>query len=222
MKKFTVADGAALVIWLLPAIYLWSIYPSLPAIVPVHWDIHGAVDRYGSKQEFLLAPCILMAVSAGVFLLMRFLPNIDPKKQVKFGEQTFNKIALGIVVFTAALDIAIIYGSTHKSVAIDKLIFPMIGLLYAFLGNMFNNIKPNYFAGFRTPWALEDEDNWRATHRFAGKIWFIGGLIMAVTTLLLPTMASTIVFMSAVGILVFVPIIYSYSYFKKHQADQNL
>ena len=30
----------------------------------------------------------------------------------------------------------------------------------------------------RTPWTLEDEDNWRKTHHLASKIWFIGGLIM--------------------------------------------
>ncbi|MDQ2752120.1 MAG: SdpI family protein, partial [Bacteroidota bacterium] len=35
------------------------------------------------------------------------------------------------------------------------------------MGNNFYNIKPNYFAGYRLPWTLESEENWRKTHHLA-------------------------------------------------------
>jgi uncharacterized membrane protein len=219
MKKFTVLDGAALVVWLLPAVYLFFVYTSLPQTVPVHYDLQGNVNRYGSKSEFLAFQGIMLGVPALVYLLLKFLPLIDPKKQVKYGEGTFQKLAFGLVVFLSALNIAIVFSTINHGFKIDKLIFPLIGLLFAFIGNLMNSIKPNYFAGFRTPWALENEDNWRATHRLASKVWFFGGMILTVATLLIPAPASGIVFPCIVVVMVLVPYIYSYSFFKKHQLN---
>ena len=219
MKKFTWMDMGALVVWLLPVVYLIYIYPTLPTSVPMHYGINGQVDRYGSKTEFLFVVLAMMLVGLLVYLLLKFLPAIDPKKQVKFGEATFQKLALGIVMFLSALNIGIIFTTVHHGVKIDRLILPLIGLFFAFMGNMMYNIKPNYFAGVRTPWTLENEDNWRATHRLAGKLWFIGGITLTITLFIIPEVAATIVFMSGTLILAFVPIIYSYIYFKKHQLN---
>src|SRR5438309_3934620 len=111
--------------------------------------------------------------------------------------------------------IGITLSSSTKGFRVDKIIFPVVGLFFAFMGNVMHSIKPNYFAGLRTPWTLEDPDNWRATHRLAGKLWFAGGLVTTVAVLLLPTVAGFIVFMGILAVLVLIPIIYSYRYFKK-------
>ena len=216
MKKFTLMDGAALVIWLLPAVYLFLIYADLPQTVPVHYGLKGTVDRYGSKSEFLVTSFILIGVSALVYLLLKFLPAIDPKKKVKFGEATFQKMAFGMIIFLAALNIVIIYATVHRGFDISKLIFPLMGLLFVFIGNMMNSIKPNYFVGFKAPWALENEDNWRATHRLASRLWVAGGLVITIVTFILPTEPGTIAFMCGVAVLAIVPYVYSYRYFRKH------
>ena len=215
-------DIAALVLWLLPVVYVVYIYSSLPASVPVHFDIDGKADRYGSRGEFLALQGVLMGTSALVYLLLKFLPAIDPKKYVKYGEATFQKLALGLVLFLAALDIAIAYATLNNSFDVGKLILPVVGLLFAFIGNVMNSIKPNYFAGVRTPWTLEDPDTWRSTHRLASKLWFFGGIGLTIAVLLLPNKAGMIVFLSIVGILVLIPVIYSYLYYKKHHpSNQN-
>lgn len=222
MKKFNSLDLVAVVIWLLPAAYLLYIFPSLPNSVPVHFGIDGTPDRYGTQAEFLVVFFILMGTSAFVYLLLKALPAIDPKKMVKFGEATFQKMALGLVLFLAALTIAIIFSTANQSFKIDKLILPIIGLLFAFIGNIMHSIKPNYFAGIRTPWTLEDNDTWRATHRLAGKLWFAGGIVLTITVLFLPSKPGFIVFMIAVAILTLIPVVYSYIYYKQHhQTDQN-
>lgn len=217
MKKFTMLDAAAIVLWILPGAYLLYVYSSLPATVPVHFGIDGTPDRYGHKTEMLTGVFILMGASAFVYMLLNMLPAIDPKKMVKYGEATFQKMALGLVLFLSTLTIAIIFATVNKGFRIDRLIYPIIGLLFAFIGNMMNSIKPNYFAGIRTPWALENPDNWKATHRLAGKLWFTGGIAITVAVLLLPATLGFIVFMSITGILVLIPYIYSYLYFKKSQ-----
>jgi len=222
MKKINSMDIAAMILWLLPIVYVASIYSSLPASVPVHFDIDGRPNGYGSKGDFLGTQGILIIMSAFVYLLMKFLPAIDPKKYVKYGEATFQKLALGIVFFMAALDIAIAYAAVHQSFEVGKLLLPIIGLLFAFIGNIMNSIKPNYFAGVRTPWTLEDPDTWRSTHRLASKLWFFGGIGLTIAVLLLPNKAGMTVFLSIVGILVLIPVIYSYLYYKKHHpSNQN-
>lgn len=221
MKKFNYLDAVALVVWLLPLAYLYSIYGSLPQKVPLHYGLNGTIDRYGDKSEFLLTDWILLGVPALVYLLMRFITRIDPKKQTKFGQETFLKLGVGVVIFISALNICIIYATAHQGFQIDKLILPLLGLMFVFIGNIFNSIKPNYFAGFRTPWALENEDNWRATHRLVSKIWFAGGILITVLTLLLPPSPATIVMLSIIAVMVIVPFVYSYLYFKNQRLNQN-
>jgi len=219
MKKFSLLDGGALAIWLLPVIYLFLIYGGLPPVVPVHYGLNGAVDRYGSKSEFLTTSAILMGASAFVYLLLKFLPAIDPKKKVRYGERTFQKLGFGIVIFLAALNLCIMYATVHRGFEVGKLIFPLAGLLFVFIGNVMNSIKPNYFAGVRTPWTLESEDNWRATHRLASRLWVSGGLVITVITFILPAKPGTIIFMCGVAVLVLIPVTYSYIYFKKHRLN---
>lgn len=221
MKKFTYIDATALIVWLLPIAYLFSIYNALPQIVPLHYGADGKVNRYGDKSELIMATGVMLFVGALVYLLLKFLPAIDPKKKVKYGEETFRKIAFGILLFVSALNIAILYVTGHRNLPIDKIMLPIAGLLFTFMGNMMNNIKPNYFAGVRTPWTLESEDTWRATHRLAGKLWFTGGLVITAATLMLPSLPATIVFGAGVLALTFIPVIYSYVYFKNHQPQNN-
>ncbi|MEO6632225.1 MAG: SdpI family protein [Mucilaginibacter sp.] len=221
MKKFTYVDVTALIVWVLPVVYLFTIYGSMPAVVPMQYGMDGKVNRYGDKSELIMMTGVLLFAGLLVYILMKYLPAIDPKKQVKYGEETFKKIAFGIVLFMSALNIVILFATVHRSLHVDKLILPIVGLLFAFMGNMMNNIKPNYFAGIRTPWTLESEDTWRATHRLAGKLWFIGGIGVTVTSLLLPPAAVTIVFMCGIAVFIMVPVVYSYIYFKNHQTNQN-
>lgn len=216
MKKFTYVDLLALVIALVPLGYLESVYTSLPAIVPMHYGADGKPNGFGPKSELFVLQAILIGTSILVYLLMKFLPSIDPKKQVKYGEQTFQKLGMGLIVFFAALNLVITFATVNKTLEVNKLILPLTGLLFVFLGNIMHSIKPNYFAGVRTPWTLEDEGNWRATHRLAGKVWVAGGIIVTIAMLTLPEKASVIVFLPCILIMAFIPIIYSYIYFKKH------
>jgi len=217
MKKFNTLDAAAIIIWLLPAAYLFYLYPILPLSVPIHFGIDGTPDSFGDKNDLVKTIAILMITVVGIYFLLKFLPAIDPKKTASLGVTVFQKLALTVVFFMSALGIIILLAATHKGLKINNILLPAIGIMFAFIGNLMNNIKPNYFAGIRTPWTLEDPENWRVTHRLASKLWFFGGIGLTIVTLLLPAVASFVVFMSAVAVLALVPVVYSFIYFKKHQ-----
>jgi len=217
MKKFNRLDAAAFIIWLLPAAYLFHIYPTLPASLPIHFGIDGKPDGYGDKNDLLKTIAILMITDIAIYFLLRFLPAIDPKKTASLGEGLFQKLALTVVFFLSGLGVIILVASTHQGIQINNILLPALGIMFAFIGNLMHNIKPNYFAGIRTPWTLEDPENWRETHRLASKLWFVGGIVLTVLTLILPAVASFVVFMISVAVLALVPVIYSFIYFKKHQ-----
>jgi uncharacterized membrane protein len=217
MKKFTWFDAAALAVWILPIAYFIFIYPSLPSKIPLHFGMDGTPDRYGQRQELFIPQAILSIVPLCIYLLMRYLPQIDPKQPAKYSANTYQKIALGTILFVAAINIVVLYASLTGTLKGGKLLLPLISLFFAFLGNIMYSIKPKYFAGIRTPWTLESEDTWRATHRLASKMWFGGGLLLAILTFLLSNKMATFVFLSGTVVLALVPTIYSFVYFKKHQ-----
>ena len=92
----------------------------------------------------------------------------------------------------------------------------LIGAFDAVFGNYLQTVKPNYFIGIRTPWTLENEQTWRSTHRMAGRIWMVGGLLIIILSLVLTNYVTLgIIFTTITFILVIVPVIYSYIQFKK-------
>jgi uncharacterized membrane protein len=216
MKKFTWFDAAALVVWFMPVVYLLYIYSALPAKVPLHFGPGGKPDQYGEPKALFAVQYLLLGVSLGVYLLIKYLPQIDPKQKAKYSADTFQKLALGMVLFISAIDLAILFATANGSFNIDRLMFPLMGLFFAFLGNLMNSIKPNYFAGIRTPWTLESEDTWRATHRLAAKLWFWGGVLLTLITLVIKGQPASYIFISGVVIMAVVPTAYSYIFFKNH------
>lgn len=60
-------------------IYLQS---HLPARVPSHWNLAGEVDGYSSRS---FGAWFMPALAAGMYLLLLFVPYLDPKRE-RYGE----------------------------------------------------------------------------------------------------------------------------------------
>ncbi len=217
-KKPTAADILVCLIMLIPLIYLGSIYSSLPASIPTHFNFHGP-DQYSEKAESWVFVGILTGSSFFMYLLLKNLPSIDPKRTAASSSQLLSKLSFILVIFFVVLQLLIINAMRGNLFSVEKLLLPTISIFLSLMGNLMINMKPNYFVGIRVPWTLENEDNWKKTHRLGGKLWFAGGLIAAVFTIILPYQYAVAAFMVIIGIMVIIPIGYSYLYFKKHQQD---
>lgn len=114
MKKFSLIDLWAIIVWLLPLGYLAYSYPSIPSTMPFHYNIHGNVTSYGTQSGFLMVQLILLALPVIVYLLFRFLTGNDPRIDAKYGAKTFQKAALGFVIFISAVVIIITYITVHR------------------------------------------------------------------------------------------------------------
>lgn len=205
-----------LMLAIIPLIYLALQYQQLPETVAIHYNINGKADRFSHKSSAWGISGALSGVSMIVCLILLFISSFDPKKTAATSQATLNKMALVIGLFMTILNCYMVYALPLKQLPVAGL-YIIICLLLTLLGNFMNNIKPNYFVGIRTPWTLESETNWRKTHHLAGKLWFAGGMILAVLLLLLPGTAGGIVFRVGVILLALVPVVYSFVLFKNQK-----
>lgn len=205
------------VISLIPIVYLAAIYPTLPKIVPTHFDMDGKPNDYSDKSTLIFITLLFSVLSLGCYLLITNLPKIDPKKTAGQSPEIFQRLGLTIALLMSFINFVITYAATNKTDNITRVIFPALGIFFAFMGKYMKDIKPNYFAGFRTPWALENDDNWRETHKLAGNLWMAGGVLMTILTIALPNEYGFIAFMSITAIVTIIPFAFSYLFFKKQQ-----
>ena len=200
---------------LLPFVYLAYIWNQLPAQVPMHYNIEGEIDRYGNKSELILIPIM---TSLLIYLIFLAVPYIDPKKQIQKMGGKYDTLKFIITTFMSILALFIIYTAKNQTLTDPDYILLGCGVLFLILGNYFKTLKANYFIGIRTPCTLESESVWKATHKLAGKIWFLGGLLIILSCLILDGKTNFIVFMCITAIMVLVPVLYSYLLFRKQEA----
>jgi uncharacterized membrane protein len=199
---------------LLPFIYLAYIWNQLPEKVPMHWNIKGEIDRYGEKVELIIIPIFLPLL---VYIIFLVVPKIDPKNRLNKMGNKLQTIKFLLTTLMSILALLIIYTAKNESFTNPNYMVLIIGVLYIVLGNYFKTLKANYFIGIRTPWTLEKETVWKKTHELGGKLWFIGGIIVVIASLILRKETNFTVFLIITGIITIIPIVYSYLTFKNEK-----
>ena len=94
----------------------------------------------------------------------------------------------------------------------------LMGILFTAIGNYLPKTKMNHTIGIKVSWAYTSEENWAATHRFAGKVWVIGGIVMLLG-IFLPEGAAIALMVIDIIILCAVPMVYSWKFWKKQKAE---
>ncbi|GAA4805722.1 SdpI family protein [Litoribaculum gwangyangense] len=201
-----------IVIVLIPFIYLSYIWNSLPDTVPVHWNFKGEIDGWGKKSTLIL---IIFLIPVLNYIIFSVVPLIDPKKKLQTMGNKFYNLKFLMVLFMSGLALFILYSVKEQSITNPSIIILAIGLLYMLLGNYMKTIKANYFIGIRTPWTLENETVWKNTHHLSGKLWFIGGLIIVISSLIASKDINSKLFIFITIIITAIPIIFSYLEYKK-------
>jgi uncharacterized membrane protein len=197
---------------LIPFAYLAYIWNSLPEKVPLHWNLKGEIDDWGSKYSLIGLVFLLPVLT---YILMLVVPKIDPKKRIEAMGGKYYQFKFILVGFMSVLALVIIYISNNQKLSSPSMIVVLVGILFVFMGNYFKVIKQNYFIGIKTPWTLESEEVWKLTHLLAGKMWVIGGIIIVICSLVVPENINFYFFISITAVISIVPIVYSYLIYKK-------
>ncbi|HUF66671.1 MAG TPA: SdpI family protein [Gemmatimonadaceae bacterium] len=199
-----VAVGASLVM-----------YTGLPEQVPVHWNIRGEVDGYGSRFAVLFLSPLMMI---GVWTLLRFLPRIDPLRAnyARFAG-TYEVIIDSVMAMMLVIHLAILLGASGAPDSVSLVVRAAIGAMFIVMGNVMPRTRQNWFVGVRTPWTLASERVWERTHRLAGYLFVALGLVIILTTPLAPQIGMPIL-AAGVATVALVSVIYSYLEWRKEKA----
>ena len=193
-------------------------YPKLPERVPSHWNVRGEVDGYSSR---FFGAFGLPLISLGIYLMMLVTPSLDPKKRnyPRFigAYNIIRWTTIGIMALTHGI---VLMAGMGYTIDAGKVIQPAVALMFILIGNQMGRFKHNYFVGIKTPWTLANEEVWRKTHRMAGPIWVVGGVLALLTTWL-PAPYNFGVMMAVVVIVSLVPVIYSYFAYRSIAAGDD-
>jgi len=174
LTKQTWLQIALIIISFAIGLYL---YPVLPQSMATHWGIEGEANGFSSKNFGVFFLPILVSA---IYLLLSFLPKIDPRKQniAKFRPYYDNFITiflvfmLGVYVFSLAWNLGYQWNIMRfMSAAFAALIF--------FISRLMEHAEPNWTIGIRTPWTMSNDIVWTKTHELGSKIYrFISGLAL--------------------------------------------
>ncbi len=200
----------------IPFIYLAIVWHQIPETIATHFDINGEADDFGSKNMLIYMLLLLIGLT---FLIFKIVPAIDPKKRFEQMSDSYLKIQFLVMALMSAISIFLIHTAVSGGNSNNNLLFALMGLFFMAMGNYLPTMKPNYFVGIRTPWTLENETNWRKTHRLGGKLFMIGGLLITLSSLFLDNEKAFIVMMVITILMSFSLIGYSYLEYRKMERN---
>lgn len=197
------------IITLIPIIIGIILWDKMPEQVTVHWNINGEVDGFATKtQAVFIMPLVLVAVH----WICVLGTNLDPKKQ-NISDKVFT-LVLWIIPVLSLLCNSFVYATALGHNVNVEVIMPLfMGALFVVIGNYLPKCKQSYTLGIKLPWTLNDEENWNKTHRLAGFLWVICGVIIMATAFL---GVSWLLFVLLIP-MVIVPTVYSYLLYKKKE-----
>lgn len=187
-----------------------ALYPRLPHMVPTHWNASGTADGFMPKPwgAFLLPLTML-----GTYVLLLVLPAISPRGYgiARFAAtyETFQTAILGFLLLITA---AGLLAASGVRLAMDRVVYAALGLLFIVLGNFMGKVRKNFFVGIRTPWTLANDEVWLRTHRLGGMVFVLGGLVLLVGGLTVGGPGWVLGVTAAVAL---VPALYSYWLYRK-------
>lgn len=213
MTDFIKREWSLLIIVLGTLIAAFVVYPQMPDMVPIHWNVHGEIDDYGSKA---FGTFFLPLMNIGMYVLLLVTPKLDPKRAnyQKF-DGSYRIIRFTIHLFFTLMFALTIYAALGHPVDIGLWIPAGVSVLFIILGNVMGRVRHNYFVGFKLPWTLASEEVWQRTHRFGSKLMVIGGIFAFVSVFLTEGNLRFILMMSGILLPTLIIIVYSYVIYRK-------
>ena len=211
IKKYMrtlVISSLLLLIPVIAGLLLWN---QLPDPVPFHWNIKGEVDGWARKPFAVFALPALMLAMQWVCL---FACTADPKyenynpKMIKMALWVCPGI--GLILSTMVYSAALGY-----EIPIEVIMPLLMGAMFMVIGNWLPKCQQTYTMGIKLPWTLASEENWNATHRFGGKVWFFGGIAAMLSALF----GNFWILLGILILMCILPTVYSYRYFIKYEKE---
>jgi len=192
---------------ILVGLILWS---QLPDQMATHFNIAGEADGWSGKAFAVIGlPMILV----GVHLICALATLADPKKQ-NISDKMFRLVLWICPVLSIFVNGGVYLYSLGFPVDMSRICMIMVSVVFLIIGNYMPKCRQNYTVGIKVPWTLADPENWNKTHRLAGWLWILSGVLMGIAAIL--NKMNVVILFCVVLMAAFVPMIYSYVYYVRH------
>jgi uncharacterized membrane protein len=189
----------------------------LPGHVVVAWGVFAGFPGGGSRWAITL---LLPTVGAVVFGAASLFPRIDPRG-ARYAEflDTYWLIMNTALLFIAMVQALVLATALGAPLALDRYAGVGAGAAIMVGGNYVSRLRPNWFIGIRTPWTLSSESVWKQTHRIAGRLLVVGGMVVgAMSVVTRVSLAMTVSVMCAV--VAGITLIQSYAAWRREQVTR--
>lgn len=206
IKKYRNTLILTSIITLLPIVAGLILWNKLPTEIATHFGANNAPGGFSSKGFAVFGmPFIILALH----WLCTFVTTLDPK--AKNITDKSMKLVLWICPAVSLLMGGVTYSyALNNELRIGMIVILFMGLLFIVIGNYLPKVKQNFSLGIKLPWTLDDEENWNKTHRLAGKLWVLCGVLVCLTAVL----ENPVIFFAVLILGVIVPTVYSYRIYK--------
>ena len=179
--------------------------------VPIHWNAAGEADGFASPSGAMVVYWILIGTAVLLGGLFALLPMIDALKEDLLKIRKFYLSiwlgTLGLLLVITAVVGWITYASVVRDTSPDIVLWmsgltrgvlaaSSVGLIA--LGNHLPKTRQNSVIGIRTPRTLSDIENWERTHRYAGKVFFLAGVVCLGIACFLPIQIGVFLWMGPI------------------------
>lgn len=207
----------------------------MPDRIPMHYDMAGNIDRWGSKYESLIFPILILAISLLWTLMIKYFEKKEQKatdeKQradAKTNAKVIKIVGVSMAAMFTIMQGFIMYGSYHEAISnaekqtIDtsKVATILMGIIFIVLGNFMTKIRANGAVGFRVSWSMYNENTWRKSNRFAATmIMIVGGLTIITAAVMRNSFGAMMIMLGYLFISIIVASIYAHKVYKKEIAE---
>ena len=220
MKKLYIAMIAVLLLCAAGTVVLTLLSPDR---IPLHYNIAGEADRFGSRYQNVMWPLLTAAFGA----LFAALAKHERKKPEKSNEKILLITGVAALAFFTlfgfyAMGKALRYDpQTSADFTFDDLnrfVNLGVGVLLVVLGNFMPKARRNSVVGVRTQWSMESDAVWQKTQRFGGVATVAAGFLLILLSLFVPGAWNIPVLIVVIAVLAILCTVASYRY---HQEEER-
>lgn len=187
------------------------LYPSLPEMVPTQYGMDGTARNYLPKYvAIFLMPFAYFAVIASINVMIHFSPE---KFSMANSKRAMDIIIAGVGLLLVGAQTGLLRGVGDTQIFLQYFAIGL-ALFLVVTGNVIGKTERNFFVGIRLPWTIASSSNWRATHRFAGKLMVVSGLVLLGASFFLSSLTFTIIVGIAWALL---SVVYSFLFYLRNE-----
>ena len=203
---------------MIPVVVTSVVLQFMPDIIPMHHDLEGNTDRWGSKTESFIFPVIILFITLFWHLLIYVFEkkskNANTEKEqmeAKSSAKVLCVVGISQAIMFGIMHYFILYsswiqanaGGEHAVIDIAKVSCILCGIVFIVLGNFMTKAKRNAVVGVRTVWSMHNDNTWRT------------GLLTIITTAFTSGMTGTIFMLIYLLAATLVAVVYSKKVYDK-------